>query len=42
MQGLLQARYCNIDEESSEKYLIQTQPQAKTSGIKITRSTWHM
>ena len=36
MQYLLHARYYNIDEESSERYLIQTQSQAKSSGIKLT------
>ena len=35
MQGLLQAIYCNISEGNSERYLVQTQSQAKSSGIKL-------
>ena len=35
MQGLLQARYYNIGEENSGKYLVQTWSQAKSSGIKL-------
>ena len=35
MQGLLQARYYNISEESSGKYLVLTQSQAKSSRIKL-------
>ena len=36
MQNLLHARYYNIDEDSSGRYLVQTQCQAKSSGIKVT------
>ena len=35
MQGLLQARYYNICEDSSGKYFVQTWSQAKSSGIKL-------
>ena len=35
MQGLLQARYYNIDEGNLGKYLVQTQSQVKSSGIKL-------
>ena len=35
MQNLLQARYFNIDGNSSERYLVQTQSQAKSSGLKL-------
>ena len=35
MQHLLHARNYNIDEDSSGKYLVQTQSQAKSSGIKL-------
>ena len=35
MQGLLQARYYNIGDEGSGKYLVQTQSQAKSSGVKL-------
>ena len=31
----LHARYINIDEESSGRYLVQTQSQTKSSGIKV-------
>ena len=34
MQNLLHARYYNIDEDSSGIYLVQTQSQAKSNGIK--------
>ena len=33
-QSLLDARYYNIYEESSGKYLVKTQSQAKSSEIK--------
>ena len=35
MQNLLHARYYNINQNSSERYLVQTQSQAKSSGIKL-------
>ena len=35
MQGLLQARYYNISGENSEMYLVQTQSQTKSGGIKL-------
>ena len=35
MQTLLQARYYNIGEGNSGKYLVHTQSQAKSSGIKL-------
>ena len=35
MQGLLQARYFNISEGLPGKYVIQTQSQVKSSGIKL-------
>ena len=35
MQGILQTRYYNLGEENSVKYLVQTQSQAKSSGIKV-------
>ena len=35
MQTLLHARYYNIGEESSGKYLVQTWSQVKSSGIKL-------
>ena len=35
MQNLLHARYYNIDEDSSGRYLVQTGSQAKPSGIKL-------
>ena len=35
MQNLLHARYYNIDENSSKRYLEQTQFQARYSGRKI-------
>ena len=35
MQSLLHARYYNINEESSGKYLAQTWSQVKSSGIKL-------
>ena len=35
MQSVLYARYYNIDEDSSGRYLVQIQSQAKSSGIKL-------
>ena len=35
MQGRLQTRYYNLCKGSPEKYLIQIQSQAKSSGIKL-------
>ena len=35
MQNLLHARYYNVNENSSEIYLVQIQSQAKSSGIKL-------
>ena len=35
MENLLHARYYNIDEDSSGRYLVQTESQAKSSGIKL-------
>ena len=37
MQGLLHTRYYNIGEGNSEKYLVQTQSQAKSSGKNYQR-----
>ena len=38
MQGLLQARYYNISHDSSGKYLVQMQFQAKSSTTPIHQS----
>ena len=35
MQAILRDRYYNIGQEKESRYLIQTQSQAKTSGIKL-------
>ena len=35
MQSILQTRYYNLGEENPVKYLVQTQSQAKSSGIKL-------
>ena len=35
MQGILQTRYINLDEAISQKYLLQTWSQLKSSGIKL-------
>ena len=35
-QNLLHARYYNTNEDSSGRYLVQTQSKAKSSGIKLT------
>ena len=35
MQCILQTRYYNLGAENSVKYLVQTQSQAKSSGIKL-------
>ena len=35
MQNLLHARYYNIDEDSSGRYLVQTQSQTKSSEITL-------
>ena len=35
MQNVLHARYYNIDEDSSGRYLVQTQSQTEYSGIKL-------
>ena len=35
MQALLGDRYYNVGQEKESRYLIQTQSQAKTSGIKL-------
>ena len=35
MQGILQTRYYNLGKRNPEKYLVQAQSQAKSSGIKL-------
>ena len=35
MQSILQTRYYNLGKENPMKYLVQTQSQAKSSGIKL-------
>ena len=35
MQGLLHTRYYNIGEGNTGKYLVQTQSQAKSCGMKL-------
>ena len=37
MHSWLHARYYNINDKSSGKYLVQTQSQAKSSGIKLPK-----
>ena len=37
MQSLLHTRYYNICEGNSGKYLVQTQSQAKSTGIKLPK-----
>ena len=37
IQSLLHARYYNMGEEYSAQYLVQTQSQAKSSGIKLPK-----
>ena len=35
MQSILQTRYYNLGKRNPVKYLVQTQSQAKSSGIKL-------